>query len=82
MSVNFLIIESIETKEQFLAKPYFLEANSKYSLFCKYKDGKEPKFERWSLRNEYKENFNVIGNYSTSSIVFSWRNGIEYINNK
>lgn len=79
MKTNFKIVELIETGETFLAKPYFLDPSSKQTLFCEYKEGKEPKFEQWGLNNEYNEDLKIIGNYETDKIIFSWQNGISYI---
>jgi len=78
MKTNFKIVELIETGETFLAKPYFLDPSSKHTLFCKYSENEEPKFEQWGLNNEYNEDLKIIGNYETDKINFSWQNGISY----
>lgn len=79
MSVNFKIVKVLETGKIFLAKPYFLEASSKHTLFCEYKEDRIPKFKQWGLRNEYNTDLEIIGNYEADKISFSWRNGIKYI---
>ena len=78
MTTNFNIIEIIETGEKFLAKPYWLDPSTKFTLFCKYTDGKEPKFKKWSISNEYRADVKIIGNYKTDKINFNWNDGISY----
>ena len=79
MKTTFKIVELIETGEKFLAKPYWLDPSSKWTLFAEYKENEEPKFGKWALNNEYRTDVKIIGNFETDKIIFSWENGIEYI---
>ena len=79
MKTNFKIVELLATGKKYLAKPYFLDPSSKHTLFCEYKENKEPKFKKWGLNNEYNEDLKIIGDYETDKIIFSWRYGIEYV---
>ena len=65
---TFVIIEIKKTGDKFLAKPYWLDPSSKWTLFCKYKDNTEPKFTEWGLKlNEYRSDV-VIGKFETEKV--------------
>jgi hypothetical protein len=75
---KFKIVKVKETGDVRLAKPYFLDG-SKHTLFCKYENGKEPKFEKWPFRNEYNADIEIIGTFETDKIYYSRTYGITYV---
>ena len=74
---KFQIVRIKSTGEEYLSRRYFLDPQ-KFTLFCEYKKEEEPVFEQWALCNEYDTDVEVVGDYITDNINFSWRGGITY----
>jgi len=78
----FTIIEHIETGDKYLARPYWLDPFSKWTLFAEYKDNKEPTFTEWGLGfNEYRDNVKIIGHFETEKVSVNQENHLTFIQN-
>ena len=80
-NTTFTIIEHKETGEKWLAKPYWLDPSSKWTLFADYEENKEPVFTEWGLgMNEYRSEVKIIGKFETDNLKFvgKWVEDKEY----
>ena len=77
----FTIIEHKETGEKWLAKPYWLDPSSKWTLFADYKENEEPIFTEWGLgMNEYRSEVKIIAKFETDKVLVSRENHLTFKN--
>ena len=77
---TFVIIQHNKTGKKFLAKPYWLDPFSKWTIFCEYKEKKESKFKEWGLGfNEYRYDVKVIGEFKTEKVLVDSKNHLTFV---
>jgi hypothetical protein len=78
---TFTIIEHKETGEKWLAKAYWLDPSSKWTLFADYEENKEPVFTEWGLgMNEYRSEVKIVGKFETNQVIVDSRNNLKFKN--
>lgn len=75
----FTIIEHKETKQKWLAKPYWLNPSEKWTLYADYKENEEPIFTEWGLgMNEYRSEVKIVGKYETDKVSVDNENHLSF----